>query len=171
MIFIDEKVRISGIVKHSLVDGPGIRCTVFFQGCPHNCPGCHNPDTHAPDGGIEMNVEDVIQTIGKAKFLDGVTLSGGDPFLQPIAVKKIADAAHQMGLNVWAYSGWTFESLISGALGDDSVDALRSVDVLVDGPFVLAKKSDTCIYRGSTNQRLIDVQNSFKTLKIIEIGG
>lgn len=168
---MDEKVRVSGIVKHSLVDGPGIRCTVFFQGCPHNCPGCHNPDTHAPDGGTETDVEDVIQTIRKAKFLDGITLSGGDPFLQPLAVKRIADAAHQMGLNVWAYSGWTFEQLVDGTLGNVTADAVRSVDVLVDGPFILEKKSDTCLYRGSTNQRLIDVQNSLKTLKIIEIGG
>ena len=157
------KVRICGEIKHSSVNGIGIRYVVFFQGCPHDCLGCHNPETHAMDGGQEVDVEEIIDRIRSTKLLDGVTLSGGDPFAQPKALKAIADASHEAGLDVWAYSGWTYEQLASGLVGEDAKDALRSVDVLVDGPFIQALKSTKCIWRGSTNQRLIDVPASITT--------
>jgi len=152
------KMRICGEIKHSFVNGPGCRFVIFFQGCPHNCPGCHNPETHDVNGGVIISTEEVIERIRKAKHLDGITLSGGDPFLQPEASKEIAEAAHSLGLNVWAYTGWTYEGL--QALGPSVRDALRSVDVLVDGPFIESERDDNTIWRGSRNQRLVDVHKS-----------
>ena len=129
-------VRISGSKKHSSVNGPGVRYVLFFQGCPHHCPGCQNPETHDPVGGTERNVADVIQEILQTKYLDGLTFSGGDPLLQPEAVIEIAKAAKNAGLNIWLYTGWTFEQIQKGAAGEKAKEALTQLDVLVDGPFV-----------------------------------
>ncbi len=154
------RVRIAGMVKHSSVDGPGVRFTVFFQGCPHHCPGCHNPETWDPAGGEEISLDELIEEIRKTRYLDGITLSGGDPLLQPLAVIAAADAAHAKGLTVWCYTGWTFEEIMKGSAGPDAIEALNHIDVLVDGPFRMEQLSKECIYRGSSNQRLIDVQAS-----------
>ena len=154
------KARIAGMVKHSSVDGPGVRFTVFFQGCPHHCPGCHNPETWDPAGGEEISLDELIEEIRKTRYLDGITLSGGDPLLQPRAVIAAADAAHAKGLTVWCYTGWTFEEIMKGSAGPDAVEALNHIDVLVDGPFRMELLSRECIYRGSSNQRLIDVPAS-----------
>lgn len=162
------EVRICGEIKHSSVNGVGIRYVVFFQGCPHNCPGCHNPETHSISGGDVADTKDIIQRISSTKFLDGVTLSGGEPFLQPRVIAEIAKAAHKMGLNVWAYTGWKYEQLLS-TKDRDIIDALKCVDVLVDGPFVKELKSTECIWRGSTNQRLINVPKSLTRNKTITI--
>jgi len=104
-------MRIAGTVQDSIVDGPGLRFTVFTQGCPHHCEGCHNPQTHDPDGGTETDVQDVIAKMLSNPLTDGVTLSGGEPFAQAADCLKIAEAAHAHGLNVWAYSGYTFEQV------------------------------------------------------------
>lgn len=152
--------RIAGVVKHSSVDGPGVRFTVFFQGCPHHCPGCHNPETWDPAGGEEIEIEDLIGRILKTRYLDGVTFSGGDPLAQPEAVIAAADAARQKGLSVWCYTGWTLEQILEGKAGERALEALSHIDVLVDGPFRLELLSKECIYRGSSNQRLIDVPAS-----------
>lgn len=104
-------MRIAGLVQDSIVDGPGFRFTVFTQGCPHNCEGCHNPDTHDPDGGREMTVKQVIDAMLSNPMTDGLTLSGGDPFVQAADCAEIAKAAHKNGLNVWTYTGWTYEKL------------------------------------------------------------
>ena len=117
-VFSMNTVRISGSKKHSSVNGPGVRYVLFFQGCPHHCPGCQNPETHDPVGGTERNVADVIQEILQTKYLDGLTFSGGDPLLQPEAVIEIAQAAKAAGLNIWLYTGWTFEQLQQGAAGE-----------------------------------------------------
>ena len=161
--------RIAGMVKHSSVDGPGVRFTVFFQGCPHHCPGCHNPETWDPAGGEEISFEDLIEEINNTRYLDGITLSGGDPMMQPSAVIAAADAAHAKGLNVWCYSGWTFEEILEGKAGDTAIEALNHIDVLVDGPFRLELLSKDCIYRGSSNQRLIDVPASLSAGKALEV--
>lgn len=152
--------RIAGMVKHSSVDGPGVRFTVFFQGCPHHCPGCHNPETWDPAGGEEITLEELIEEIRKTRYLDGITLSGGDPLLQPLAAIAAADAAHAKGLTVWCYTGWIFEEIMKGSAGPDAIEALSHIDVLVDGPFRMEQLSKACIYRGSSNQRLIDVPAS-----------
>ena len=154
------KIQIFGIANDSIVDGPGLRLTVFTQGCPHDCPGCHNPQSHDFAGGKEMDTEEILQKMRANVLLDGVTLSGGEPFCQPEACLEIAKAAHAAGLNVWGYSGYTFEQLREKS---ECAALLAELDVLVDGPFVLAKRSLECPWRGSTNQRLIDVKESLRT--------
>lgn len=155
------KIRIAGTVNDSIVDGPGLRFTVFTQGCPHGCPGCHNPETHDPTGGREEDTEALIEKMGKNPLLSGLTLSGGDPMLQPEACLELAKAAHQKGLNVWLYSGYTWEELTEE--NDPARMALLGeTDVMVDGRFMLEQRSLELDYRGSRNQRLIDVPASLK---------
>ena len=153
----------------SIVDGPGLRLTVFTQGCVHNCPGCHNPESHDMNGGKEMSVAEIIEMIDDNPLLDGVTLSGGDPFCQPKDSALIAAAAKERGLNVWTYSGWTFEQLVKMGENDPAVlDLLRNTDVLVDGPFILAQKSLEVKWRGSKNQRLVDAARSLAEGRAVE---
>ena len=146
------KIRIAGILPESYVDGTGIRMAVFVQGCPHRCPGCHNPETHDFGGGWEVDTKDIVEILRLNQLLDGVTFSGGEPFCQPEACAEIARAAHRFGLNVWAYSGWTLEELRADQA---KADLLREVDVLVDGRFVLEKKTYDLPFRGSENQRVL----------------
>ena len=154
-------MRIANTVHDSIVDGHGLRLTVFTQGCPHRCPGCHNPDTHDPTGGREVTVAALTAELAGDPLIEGLTLSGGEPFLQAAACAELARAAHGLGLNVWVYSGWTFEQLV--AWGDPDWDALlRAADVLVDGPFVQDQKSYELHFRGSRNQRLIDLPASLR---------
>ncbi len=162
---LTHRFRLAGTLRHSFVNGPGTRYVVFFQGCPHNCPGCQNPDTHSSAGGEESSVEAVLADIAKTKFLDGVTLSGGDPFFQPEACLELAKGVKALGLHVAAYTGWTYEQLLSGAAGKDASEALKAVDLLVDGRYeetLRASDESPCIWRGSTNQRLVDVPSSLK---------
>lgn len=161
------KMQICGEIKHSFVNGPGCRYVIFFQGCPHRCPGCQNPETHDIDGGVRISTEEVIDHICKAKHLDGITLSGGDPLLQPEACKEIADAAHELGLTVWAYTGWTFEALKN--LGPSVKKALNSIDVLVDGPFIKDERDENSLWRGSRNQRLVDLPKSIQLGHCVEL--
>lgn len=150
-------MRLAGKIKHSFVNGPGTRYVVFFQGCPHHCPGCQNPDTHNFAGGYEDDISEVLHRIHNAKFLDGITLSGGEPFYQPEAAAEIAADAQKQGLSVWAYTGWTYEQLLTDP---NAVDILTHVDILVDGPYIQTRRSDLFMWRGSSNQRLIDVRES-----------
>lgn len=153
------KFRTAGAVRHSSVNGPGVRYVLFFQGCPHHCRACQNPETWAPRAGTESDTDDVIRQILATRYLDGVTLSGGDPLWQPEAARAIAKASREAGLSVWTYTGWVYEDILAGRAGRADI-VLPYLDVLVDGPFVLAKKDGTAIWRGSSNQRLIDVQKS-----------
>ena len=163
-------IRIAGIENDSIVDGPGFRLAVFTQGCPHRCPGCHNPETHPFDGGKEVDTDKIIRMMEENPLLDGVTLTGGDPFCQPAACAVIAKAARSLGLNVWAYSGWTYEELIKKAEADqDIMDVLNHTDVLIDGPFRLAEKTLELRFRGSKNQRQIDVKKSLSEGKAVEL--
>lgn len=160
-------IRIAGLVNDSIVDGPGFRFTVFTQGCPHHCAGCHNPQTHDFQGGEDVDTEEIITRIRKNPLLDGITLSGGEPFCQSEACAEIAKAAKKMGLNVWSYSGYTFEELISGK--DEWRKLLQELDVLVDGRFELDKRTLECRFRGSWNQRLVDVPASLEQGSVIEL--
>lgn len=155
-------IRVAGALKHSSVNGPGVRYVLFFQGCFHACPGCQNPETHSRDGGVRRDTRDVIAEILSTKYLDGVTLSGGDPFVQPEALGEIVRACRRAGLNVWVYTGFTYEQIIQGAAGDGATDILEDIDVLIDGRFVEALRDGKCRCRGSSNQRLIDVQASLR---------
>jgi len=155
-------IRIFGTVNDSIVDGQGMRYAVFTQGCPHKCPGCHNPESHDFEGGKVVDTQEIIEQMKKNPLLDGVTLSGGEPFCQPEACLAIAQAAHQIGLNVWAYSGYTYEQLL-----EKTPELLQEVDVLVDGPFILAQRSLELKFKGSRNQRLIDVKRSLQNEAVV----
>lgn len=155
------KIRIAGTVNDSIVDGPGLRFSVFTQGCPHHCPGCHNPETHDPLGGHEEDTGELIRKMKKNPLLSGLTLSGGDPMMQAAPCREIAAEAHAAGLNVWTYTGYTWEALLSE--GDpDRMALLRETDVLVDGPFIQDQRSLELDFCGSKNQRLIDVKASLQ---------
>lgn len=161
-------MRIAGLVQDSIVDGRGMRFVVFTQGCPHHCEGCHNPETHDPSGGKEMTVEAVIKEMLSNPMTDGVTLSGGEPFMQARDCAEIAKAAHKAGLNVWAYTGYTFEKLLETE--DEGVrELLNEVDVLIDGPFVLSERSLSIPWRGSKNQRLLDMKKSLSCGKAVDL--
>lgn len=147
-------MRIAGIVNDSIVDGPGLRLAIFAQGCPHHCPGCHNPESHDFAGGSDMDTEKIIARMDANPLLDGITLTGGEPFEQPEACRILADAAHARGLNVWAYSGYTFEQLCAVP---EKRRLLEACDVLVDGPFLLEERSLDLRFRGSKNQRVLKV--------------
>ena len=152
-------LRISGVVPESIVDGKGIRYVIFTQGCPHHCPGCHNPDTHDPAGGHEVTVEELARQMAGTPLTDGLPLSGGEPFCQAAECAALACIARERGLHVWAYTGYTYERLLEGEL-PGALALLEQTDVLVDGPFLLAEKSYEALFRGSANQRLIDVKQS-----------
>lgn len=153
-----KSIRISGIERESIVDGEGIRYVIFTQGCPHHCPGCHNPQTHSFDGGKVISIDTLLDDISKRKdWLDGITLSGGEPFCQTDQCSAIAEKAHEMGLTVWCYTGYLFEDLY----GQEN-ELLKHIDILVDGPFVLEERSLELVFKGSRSQRVIDVPASLK---------
>ena len=154
-----KKLRIAATVQDSIVDGPGLRYVVFTQGCPHRCEGCHNPDTFDYDGGYEVDVDELVVDIDKNPILDGVTFSGGEPVIQADALLPLAKAVKDRGLHLMLYSGYTFEQILKIKAG---AKLLGYVDILVDGPFELDKKSLDLTFRGSFNQRVIDVPKSLK---------
>ena len=152
-------IRIAGTVNDSIVDGPGYRYTIFAQGCPHHCPGCHNPQSHDFEGGRVTDTDTILRQVRENPLLDGITLSGGEPFCQPEACRALAEAARDLGLSVWCYTGYTWEKLMQEA-DPARLALLEAVDVLVDGPFILAQKSLELKFCGSRNQRLIDVRKT-----------
>lgn len=157
----DIEIRVSGIEKDSIVDGPGLRFTLFVQGCPHHCPGCHNVGTHDFHGGTLMSVEEIFNEIKKDKGITGVTFSGGEPFSQAEKLIPLAKMIKNEGLELAVYSGWTFEELDKGIL-PGAKGLLKEVDILVDGRFEIAKKSLEIPFRGSTNQRILDAKRSLQ---------
>jgi len=162
------KVQIAGIVNESVTDGPGLRTTLFFQGCRHACQGCHNPQTWSFMGGDQFEIEDLIGRLPFSPLIKGVTLSGGDPFYQPHAAAEIASEYKKRGKDVWAYTGFIWEEL----LADDNKDTqvlIRNCDVLVDGPYISSLAAFNLPFRGSSNQRLIDVQESLRQGWVVEI--
>ena len=149
-------LRIAGIAEESIVDGPGMRLTVFAQGCRKHCPGCQNPQTHDPAGGSDMDCGEILAKIAEDPLLKGVTFSGGEPFLQPAPLVWLARAVHARGLDVLAFSGYTCEELFERGRGDPAVaELLEELDYLVDGPFVEALKDLELEFRGSSNQRFL----------------
>ena len=154
-------MRIAGIVQDSIVDGEGIRLTVFVQGCPHHCPGCHNPETHDFNGGRMIDTSEIIAMLDANPLLDGVTLSGGEPFCQPGACFEIALAAYFRGLNVWCYTGYTLEELLREA-DPKRFALLYIIDVLVDGRYMEEQRTLELPFRGSRIQRIIVLRNGEK---------
>ena len=164
------KIRLATpeIQKDSIVDGEGIRSVIWTQGCIHNCPGCHNPFTHSFDEGYLLDVEEVKEKIKELESQDGVTFSGGDPMEQPESCAELAKYCKELGLNVWCYTGYTFEELLEKMKTNKEIkEFLKNVDVLVDGRFILKEKSYDVIFRGSKNQRIIDVKKRLKNKKAI----
>ena len=163
------ELRIAGTVNDSIVDGPGIRFTIFTQGCPHNCEGCHNPQTHAFDGGKLVDTNELLEKIKGNPLLDGVTFSGGEPFCQAEALAELGKEIHAAGLNVITYTGYTFEKLYADSDKNGWGKLLEVTDYLIDGPFILAQKDWEIKFRGSSNQRYIDCQASLREGRAIEI--
>jgi anaerobic ribonucleoside-triphosphate reductase activating protein len=152
----EARIQISGVVEESIVDGPGLRYVLFTQGCPHVCPGCHNPETHSLSGGRFIPVAAVLAAIRENPLLAGVTFSGGEPFLQPDPLCLLAEEAHALGRNVVVYSGYTLEALRDLAAGSPAAARLiRLADLLIDGPYVEALRDLDLPFRGSRNQRIL----------------
>ena len=164
-----SQLRISGVVDDSIVDGKGLRYTIFTQGCPHHCPGCHNPQTHDFDGGHLAETDDLFAEICEDPMLRGVTFSGGEPFCQPEALAELAKKIHAFSgrkLDVTVFTGYTLEEL--EAKHDPATDdLLRQTDFLIDGPFLAAEKDLTLLFRGSRNQRIIDMAKTREAGSIV----
>lgn len=165
------QIRLAAPIQiDSVVDGEGIRAVIWTQGCPHNCLGCHNPGTHDFKGGYLEDVETLKKEIDSLEGQDGITFSGGDPLMQIDACLELAKHSKKRGLNVWCYTGFTFEQLlIMSKTNNALVELLNNIDVLVDGKFDLSKKSFEAPFRGSTNQRVLDCKESIKQQMPIEI--
>ena len=158
---------LSGIVGDSIVDGPGIRTTVFAQGCPHHCEGCHNPETWEFGCGTPVPAEAILEMFQANPLCRGVTFSGGEPFAQAEDFAELAKLLKAKGYEVASYSGYTFEQLMSGTKAQKEL--LQYIDVLIDGPFLMAQRSLELTFRGSRNQRIINVPASLVQGKVVEI--
>ena len=163
-----DTLRIAGIMRESIVDGPGIRFAVFCQGCPHDCPGCHNPETHDFSGGTEVQIEKILKAIDEDPLLKGVTFSGGEPTCQADGFLSLAKAVKSRGLDITMFSGYTYEQLLGRAEEDLSLKELLDLtDLLVDGPYIKAQRDLTLQFRGSRNQRLIDMNKTREAGEIV----
>ena len=156
-----SKLKIAGVVPESITDGDGIRYVLFVQGCPHHCPGCHNPETHDFDGGTETDIDDILKEFLRNPLLSGITFSGGEPFCQPGPLADLGEKVVAKGKNVTVYSGYTFERLLEMSRDNGDIARLLNIsDVLIDGRFVMSEKSLTLRFRGSKNQRMIDLKKT-----------
>ena len=160
-------VRIAGMVSDSITDGPGLRMAIFVQGCDKRCPGCHNAHTLPQDGGTEYTLEQLIQKVEANPLITGVTLSGGEPLLQAAALLPLAEYIKDRGLELAIYTGDLFEEVLSR--GGAPAELLKKADVVVDGPFVLEQKNLMLRFRGSANQRIIDVPRSLREEKTVPV--
>jgi anaerobic ribonucleoside-triphosphate reductase activating protein len=160
------EMRFAGITEESVVDGPGLRTVIFFQGCPHHCPGCQNPDTWDFEGGSKTSTDLIWNRICNHPLLQGITLSGGEPFAQPEAALYLASQAKQNGWNVMAFTGYTWEEL-NASKTPKVHELLDHIDWLVDGRFIAAQRDISLKYRGSRNQRIIDIAATKSNGKVI----
>ncbi len=152
----------------SIVDGPGLRAVLWTQGCAHNCKGCQNPQTWDFEGGGLVPIDMVKEAIDELEYHTGITFSGGDPMYQPEACNIIAEYAKSKGLNIWVYTGFTYEEIISMSKKKPIYkEFLKKIDVLVDGKFILSQRNLDLLFRGSENQRLIDIPKTLKANKIV----
>ena len=161
-------IRLAGVVKESIVDGPGFRFVVFTQGCPHHCVGCHNPQSHSFSGGNEYEPAQILNEIDKNPLLAGVTFSGGEPFCQAEVLCELAEEIKKRGLNLIIYTGYTYEQLTEKEEQSPAVKKLLGyTDYLVDGKFIEAQKDLTLRFRGSKNQRIIDIVTTKKAGRVV----
>ena len=154
----DGYIRLSGPLEHdNIVNGDGLRAVVWTQGCPNHCPGCQNPETWDFNGGFMVEIREVCERLAQFKGQAGLTFCGGEPFAQPRACREIAEyVRRELGWNVWSFSGFTYEQI--KAAGGEAWEFLKSLDVLIDGPFILKQKDLTLKFRGSRNQRLLHLE-------------
>ena len=164
-----EYIRLAADLQtDSIVDGPGLRAVIWTQGCSHNCKGCQNPQTHSFTGGGLIPTKLVCDEIRKLKYHTGITFSGGDPMFQPEACNEIAKFSKKLGLDVWVYTGFTYEELIKLSKKKSIYkEFLTNIDVLVDGKFILEERDLSLLFRGSKNQRLIDVRKTINSKEIV----
>lgn len=163
-------LRLAGVIPESIVDGPGFRYVVFVQGCPHHCPGCHNPETHDPAGGYEGDTGTILKEFRQNPLLSGITLSGGDPFGQAASLAELARAVHALGKTVMTYTGYTVEYLLEHLEEHPGWrELLEETDILVDGPYIEARRSLLLRFRGSDNQRFIDPAASLRENRAVII--
>lgn len=148
-------IRIAGIKEESIVDGPGIRFVVFTQGCKHKCKGCHNPQTHSFSGGALMDIDEIVNKIKGNPLLKGITLSGGEPFEQVEACLELTKKVKALGLDVFCYSGYSIGEILKD---EKKRKLLDEIDILVDGKFILEEKNSLLKFRGSENQRIINIE-------------
>lgn len=168
---MEKSIRLSGITRESVVDGLGFRYVVYAQGCPHRCKGCHNPSTHSFDGGELIEVDSILQDIRRYPMLDGITCSGGECFEKAEEFAYIAKAAKDMGLNVWAYTGYTLEEILQYQNQRKGwQEFIQYIDVLVDGKYLEDQKDLSLCFRGSTNQRVIDLKKTLNNGKLNLLG-
>lgn len=157
----EKTLRIAGVVKESIVDGPGIRFVIFSQGCPHQCPQCHNGATHDFGGGYDCEINKIVTVIDQNPLLAGVTFSGGEPVCQPEGFLALAKLVKERNLNIIMYSGYTYEELMELACQSVSLkELLATIDTLIDGKYDESKRDLTLLFRGSKNQRIIDMNKS-----------
>jgi len=160
---LNNVLQVAGIKRESLFDGPGIRMTLFVQGCPRDCYGCHNPETRDPHGGVEMDIKEVLEYINKSQNLDGITYSGGEPFMQAEPLAVLGQEIKRLGLHLITYTGYTFEEIWERSVYSESdADLLRATQILVDGPYLHDEKELNFPFKGSKNQRIIDVASSLQ---------
>ena len=156
-----DTIRIAGVIRESIVDGPGLRFAVFTQGCAHACPECQNPETWDFKGGYDCEIDKIINAMSENPLLDGITLSGGDPLYQPEASYVLAAKVKEKGLNVVVFTGYTYEELMDLKEKDPWVGKLLEVtDILIDGRYDKDQRDLTLLFRGSRNQRVIDMNAS-----------
>lgn len=162
-----DTIRIAGVYRESIVDGPGLRFAIFTQGCNHACPKCHNPETWDFNGGYDCSFEKILNAIDENPLLDGVTLTGGDPMYQTEACYYLLKEIKKRNLNTLIFTGFTFEELLEMKDEDPFVmKTLELTDILIDGPYIDEERDLTLLFRGSRNQRVIDVKKSLKDEKI-----
>lgn len=152
----DDLLRIASIAEESIVDGPGLRLTVFTQGCPHHCPGCHNPATHNPNGGRLIKLAEIVEMYKENPLLAGITFSGGEPFCQPDPLAILGEKIRQLGGNVVTYTGYWFDDLLKGGMAAKAAPLLEVTDILIDGPYMENLRSLELRFRGSSNQRILN---------------
>ena len=161
-------LRLAGVAANSIVDGPGLRFVLFTQGCPHHCPGCHNPETWPFEGGFEVGCEQLLAAIRQDPLVRGVTFSGGEPFAQAGELACLAAALRAAGYEVASYTGYSFEQLLQSE-NADQLALLQNLDVLIDGPFLQAEKSLEIAFRGSRNQRILAVPQSLAQQRPVRV--
>lgn len=156
---MEFRLKLAGIEPESIVDGPGIRYTIFTQGCNHNCKGCHNPETHDISQGYWANKDEILQDLKENPLLKGVTFSGGEPFMQPEPLYELAKEIKDLGLDLIIYTGYTLEKLLEMGKSDKNIlGLLRLTDTLIDGPYMEEKRDLELEFRGSSNQRILDMK-------------